>query len=88
MPSRLAQLDGLRGPLCLGVVAINMGLYNAGANTPVGFFFVFSGLTSFLAYHGEAWDDSTLSVGNFDASRGHFFQKRLVPRIPQQILSL
>ena len=24
----LKQLDGLRGPLCLGVIAINMGLYN------------------------------------------------------------
>ena len=87
MPARLTQLDGLRGPLSLGVVAINMGLYNAGANTPVGFFFVFSGLTSYLAYHGEAWDDSTLSVGNFDASRGHFFQKRLVRLLPMLLIS-
>ena len=56
-------------------------------STLVGFFFVFSGLTSYLAYHGEAWDDSTLSVGNFDASRGHFFKKRLVRLLPMLLIS-
>ena len=45
---RLKQLDGLRGLLCMGVIAINMGLYNAGANTPVGVFLVLSGFVAFL----------------------------------------
>ena len=41
---RLKQLDGLRYPLSAGVIAINMQLYNAGANTPVAVFLVLSGV--------------------------------------------
>ena len=73
----LKQLDGLRGPLALGVVAITMDLYNAGANTPVGFFLVLSGLTSFLAYGANEWDD---------ASRAQFFVRRLVRLLPMLIV--
>lgn len=75
----LAQLDGLRYPLCAGVVAINMGLYNAGANTPVGVFLVLSGLTSFLAYGTERWDD---------ASRAQFFLRRLWRLLPMLLVSM
>ena len=74
----LKQLDGLRGPLCIGVIAINMGLYNAGANTPVGLFLVLSGLTSFIAYSGIEWDD---------ASRGQFFLRRLMRLLPMLLIS-
>lgn len=76
--AHLQQLDGLRGPLAMGVIAINMGLYNAGANTPVGTFLVLSGLTSFLAYCGKEWDD---------VSRAQFFQRRLVRLMPMVLVT-
>ena len=75
---RLEQLDGLRGPLCVLVIAINMELYNAGANTPVGFFLVLSGLTSFLAYHEKTWDNT---------SRAKFFERRLLRLLPMLLVS-
>ena len=77
---RLKQLDGLRYPLSAGVIAINMQLYNAGANTPVAVFLVLSGVTSFLAYGARAndWDD---------ASRAQFFQRRLVRLLPMLLVS-
>jgi len=74
----LKQLDGLRGPLCIGVIAINMGLYNAGANLPVGVFLVLSGLTSFVAYGECTWDD---------VSRAKFFRRRLVRLLPMLLVS-
>ena len=77
--AHLRQLDGLRGPLSAGVIAINMGLYNAGANFPVGVFFVLSGLTSFLAYADESWDD---------ASRAQFFHRRMHRLLPMLLVSL
>lgn len=76
--ARLTQLDGLRGPLCIGVIAINMDLYNAGANTPVGLFLVLSGLTSFLAYNAKDWDDE---------ARAQFFVQRLVRLLPMLLVS-
>tara|TARA_B110001452_G_scaffold220860_1_gene193214 strand:+ start:774 stop:2294 length:1521 start_codon:yes stop_codon:yes gene_type:complete len=75
----LKALDGLRGPLCIGVVAINMGLYNAGANLPVGVFLVLSGLTAFVAYHDCSWDDA--------AARAQFFRRRLVRLLPMLLVS-
>ena len=74
----LKQLDGLRGPLCVGVIAINMGLYNAGANIPVGVFLVLSGLTSFLAYSTKRWDD---------ASCAQFFKRRLGRLLPMLLIA-
>ena len=74
------QLDGLRGPLSLGVIAINMGLYNAGANTPVGFFLILSGLFSFIAYGGAGNDWS-------DQSRARFFMRRLHRLLPMLLVS-
>ena len=75
---RMKQIDGLRGPLAFGVIAINCGLYNAGANTPVGTFLVLSGLTSFLAYGSEEWDD---------AAKAQFFRQRLVRLLPMLLIS-
>ena len=74
----LEQLNGLRGPLCIGVIAINMGLYNAGANLPVGMFLVLSGLTAFVAYRDCSWDD---------ASRAQFFRRRLLRLLPMLLIS-
>ena len=77
----LKQLDGLRGPLAYGVIAITMGLYNAGANTPVGVFLVLSGMVSYLAYGDvmdEPWDDE---------SRAQFFLRRLVRLLPMLLIS-
>ena len=74
----LSQLDGMRGPLCIGVIAINMGLYNAGANFPVGVFLVLSGLASFLAYCDNKWDD---------ASTARFFLQRLARLLPMLLIS-
>ena len=76
---RLKQLDGLRGPLAFGVIAINMNLYNAGANTPVGTFLVLSGLTSYLAYGSTEWDD---------AARAQFFVRRLVRLLPMLLVGI
>jgi len=80
-PRRLhiKQLDGLRGPLSAGVIAINLELYNAGANFPVGVFLVLSGLTSFLAYGAKEWDD---------AARAQFFLRRLVRLLPMLLVSI
>jgi peptidoglycan/LPS O-acetylase OafA/YrhL len=75
----IEHLDGLRGPLCICVIAINMGLYNAGANTPVGWFLVLSGITSFLAYGAKRWND--------DSSRAQFFLRRLVRLLPMILVS-
>ena len=75
---RLKQIDGLRGPLSFGVIAINMGLYNAGANTPVGVFLVLSGLTSYLAYGADVFDD---------AARAQFFLRRLVRLLPMLLIA-
>ena len=75
---RFAQLDGLRGLLCVGVIAINMDLYNAGANTPVGVFLVLSGFTAFIAYNDREWDDR---------SRTDFFLCRLVRLLPMMVVS-
>lgn len=76
---RLAQLDGLRGPLSMGVIAINAGLYNAGANTPVGTFLVLSGATSFLAYSPKEWNNAS--------TRAQFFQRRLLRLLPMLLVS-
>ncbi len=74
----LAQLDGLRGPLCIGVIAINMNLYDVGANLPVGVFLIASGITAYLAYGDRKWDD---------ASHFEFFKKRLVRLLPMVLVS-
>ena len=74
----LKQLNGLRGPLAFGVVAITMNLYNAGANTPVGVFLVLSGCTSFLAYAANEWDD--------DEACAQFFLRRLVRLLPMLLI--
>ena len=73
------HLDGLRGLLAVGVIAINMGLYNAGANTPVGMFLVLSGMVSYVAYGAESWDDASLA---------QLFLRRLVRLLPMLLISV
>ena len=75
---KLKQLDGMRGILCVGVIAINMQLYNTGANTLVGFFLIQSGLTAYLAYGDKTWDED---------SKFAFFKKRLIRLLPMLIVS-
>ena len=74
----LAQLDGLRGPLCVGVIAINMNLYDLGANLPVGVFLIASSITAFLAYGERAWDDASQAYYEMrDATEVWHRQRRL-----------
>ena len=75
---KIKALDGLRGPICVGVIAINMNLYNTGANTLVGFFLVLSGVTSYLAYGDKVWDE---------VARHTFFKKRIIRLLPMLLIS-
>lgn len=75
---KLKQLDGMRGLLCIGVIAINCNLYNTGANTLVGFFLIQSGLTAYLAYGDKTWDDEF---------RLSFFKRRSIRLLPMLIVS-